>query len=447
MLRTHDDVNQPTSDTPLLFDHYAVERALGSGAMGVVYLARDLRIGRLVALKTLRSRGEIVEDEYNESFLRFRREAQVCASLLHPNIVTLYEVGSQAGRFLWMAMEYVEGESLGSMIERLGRIPIDVAARIIDDVLRGLSYAHEHGVIHRDVKPGNVLVATDGTAKIADFGIAHATDANLTDLSDRGRLLGTPHYMSPEQIAGRRLDPRSDQFAVGAMFYEMVTGRKPFDSPSLTDVLYSVVNRAVAAPGAVDPSLPAWCDVFVRRLLEKRPEDRYASADEARRTLRQLSGLAPEAERPRPDVLTRTTPSVDLTPTTPLELPVHARVSNAASRTVRPMTAFAIIAILGIVVAATIVMMVRQIDSDATAVTDPRAEQELVERRQLLREAQLLAEAGAYEQAIDRYDAYLERWPDSQVAVEGRARAIEALGTRVQRLRTRSQSRDAQRRP
>ena len=428
---------EPTSETtPLLFDHFAVERTLGTGAMGVVYLARDLRIGRRVALKTLRSRGDIVEDEYSESFLRFRREAKVCASLLHPNIVTLYEVGAQANRFLWMAMEYVEGESLASMIARHGRLNPDLAGRIAGDVLRGLAYAHEHGVIHRDIKPGNVLVASDGTAKIADFGIAHATDANLTDLSDRGRLLGTPHYMSPEQVAGRRLDGRSDQFAVGAMLHEMLTGRKPFDSNSLTDVLYSVVNRPAPLPGSIDPSLPPWCDIVVKRLLEKRPEDRYETADEARRALRELAGLSVEDVRVKSDMVASGPPMVDMTPTTPIEPNVHTRMSTAAARMVRPRTAFGIIFVLGMLLALAIVVMVRQID-DASSPALPGLEHELAERRQMLREAQLLHDAAAYEQAVKRYDEYLARWPDSPAAIEGRDRSIAAMETTVRRLRTR----------
>lgn len=435
---------------PLLFDHYAVERVLGSGAAGMVYLARDQRIGRLVALKTLRARSELLDHPDGseaESFRRFRREAQVSASLLHPNIVTLYEVGAHSNRLVWMAMEYVEGESLASILNASGRLPLDFASRIADDVLRGLAYAHGRGVIHRDIKPGNILIARDGTAKIADFGIAHAADANLTELTDHGRLLGTPHYMSPEQIAGRRLDARSDLYSVGVVLYEILTGKKPFDSDSLSDLLYSVVNRPVPPLRTVAPELPRWCGVFVDRMLEKRPSDRWEDAATAARELRRSAGLSGDFERPAREDLRRheTSASADETPTTRISAVRVDELRRIAQRKVPPRMAAAILAGLVLMLAGSVAALVRSLTSEPPPVVDATAEAALSERRQLLREAEILYESGAFGLAIDRYDQYLERWPGSATAIEGRAKAEAALSSRVINLRTPADARDARR--
>lgn len=404
--------------------------------MGVVYLARDLRIGRRVALKTLR-RVDGIPDAGDslatESVTRFKREAQVCASLLHPNIVTLYEIGSQADRFVWMAMEFVDGESLAAVLERRGRVPLDTAVRIAHGVLSGLALAHERGVVHRDIKPANVLIAANGAPKIADFGIARATDANLTDLTDRGRLIGTPHYMSPEQIAGRRVDGRSDLFAVGVLFYEMVSGRKPFDSASLTDVLYSVVNRPAPSLRSLDSSIPQWCVRWTERMLEKSPDRRWPDAATAARELVRLAGMSGEVAAPTPIEGRSMAPGSDLTPTTPLAMPSIRRVPWHTNLPTGP--AIASIAILLTAVAGGVAWSVRELTRESATVVTV-GETELAERQQILREAELLYEARAYREALQRYDAYLERWPESRAALEGKAN-VEAALTRVTNLRGR----------
>lgn len=420
-----------SEDIPLLFDHYAVERKLGAGAMGVVYLARDLRIGRLVALKTLRRQANHESEALElEAFNRFRREAQVCASLLHSNVVTLYEIGAQANRFVWMAMEYVDGESLASILARRGKLPVETAAAITLDILRGLSYAHDRGVVHRDIKPANVLVGQDGAAKIADFGIASATDANLTEITDRGRLLGTPHYMSPEQVAGRRVDGRSDVFSVGVLFYEMVTGRKPFDSNSLTEVLYSVVNSPAPSLRTIDPELPRWCSRWVERTLEKQPANRWPDAGAAARELRHLAGL-PGEERALAGLAQPQESAPDLTPTTPITSPPRPALN--LSRQISARSAILVILAIVVLLGGGITWGVREIVREPVA-QDGASEVELLERRQLLREANVLLEAGAYRQALERYDEYLQRWPSSAAALEGKAKAEAAL-TKVTNLR------------
>lgn len=425
-------MSSENENTPLLFDHYSVERRLGTGAMGVVYLARDLRIGRHVALKTLRTGREASFDDSGiqiESFNRFKREAQVCASLLHPNIVTLYEIGAQADRLVWMAMEYVEGESLASILQRRGRLPLDMAVGIMVDVLRGLAYAHDRGVVHRDVKPANILIAADGTAKIADFGIARASDANLTDITDRGRLLGTPHYMSPEQVAGRRVDGRSDLFSAGIVFYEMISGRKPFDSASLTDVLYSVVNRPVPPVREVDPELPRWCARWIDRMLEKKPENRWGDAHVAARELRHMAGLSGEYGRAAAGLSTPMPAGTDQTPTTPITSPPMRQ--RRFDRSVPTAPALAVIAALLILLGGGIAFGVRELVREPPP-TDGVAERELDERRRLLREAELLYDAGAYPQAVERYETYLARWPGTPAALEGKAKAEAAMTGVVQ---------------
>src|SRR5712692_4198108 len=182
--------------------HYEIIHLLGKGAMGWVYLARDRRIGRRVALKVIHLAPNAFEDttSANEFYRRLQREAEVCGSLLHPNIVTLYEVGYENDRLSYLAMEYVEGETLLELQRRSGAaLTVDTVLTIAADVLRGLEYAHAKGIVHRDIKPANILIATDGTAKIADFGIARPQGSSMTRA---GSLMGTPNYMSPEQVIG-----------------------------------------------------------------------------------------------------------------------------------------------------------------------------------------------------------------------------------------------------
>ena len=291
------------TDTAKTFGHYEVERVLGRGAMGTVYLARDVRIGRRVALKTVKVDARFDdEDEAKEFYQRLQREAELGGLLQHPNVVTLYEPGYENGRIAWLATEYVEGESLREMLKREQRLSVVDALRIGEDLLRGLSYAHSRDVIHRDIKPANILIARTGDAKIADFGIARATDSTLTNV---GSMLGTPSYMSPEQVRCKPVTPRTDLFSFGAMLYEMLTGMKAFGAPDIGGILRNVVEQMPPPPSSINPEIPAELDAIVMKLLAKHPGDRFESADSALQSLSAVRrGQSPPQPPPAEDVET-----------------------------------------------------------------------------------------------------------------------------------------------
>lgn len=424
-----------SSREPVMYDHYEVVRTLGNGAMGVVYLARDIRIGRQVALKTLQYKKQRFADANAESeyLERFRREAELSGSLAHPNIITLYEVGYNGRRLSYLAMEYVEGESLLSLLNRAGALSIDSACRIIDDVLQGLAYAHGRGVIHRDIKPANILVTMDGRAKIADFGVARSARSGTSDITSSGQLLGTPHYMAPEQVSGRPLDGRSDLFSLGALFYELLTGVKPFNGRTLMDVLFSVVNEEPKPLESFRSDVPIWMSEFIHKLLRKQPEQRFESSASAaewfRVNLRQSSSS--------PDVTVSFRASVDVrremlpedTPTTPLTSPIFRSGSMPRvvlrDRLVPRRIALSIVAagaVALIVTAAMIDRHIEAIEAGATSVSS----KPLDERKAILNEAKLLFDAGAYKESAARYQAYLQRYPWAEAAQDGLQKSIAA---------------------
>src|SRR5258707_12821058 len=218
------------------FGRYEIIGKLGEGAVGVVYRARDSAIGRVVARKMLS--GELgAEDELHR---RFEREAEAIGRLSHPNIVTVYDLGKSDGQ-LFMAMELLEGDDLRSLIERKVDVPLADRVRILVQICEGLAYAHSRGVVHRDIKPANIVVTSTGRVKILDFGLARvATRATITR---KGMILGTPDYMAPEQAMGKLVDGRSDVFSAGSVFYEFLTGEKPFKGKTLHAVLFQIIQE------------------------------------------------------------------------------------------------------------------------------------------------------------------------------------------------------------
>jgi tRNA A-37 threonylcarbamoyl transferase component Bud32 len=415
---------------PLILDHYMIDRVLGTGAMGVVYLARDIRIGRLVALKTLQTGHAFIDDlSSRQHFERFRREAELCGSLFHPNIVTLYEVGYENRRFTYLAMEFVDGESLHSLIRRHERIDLRTAVRIADDVLQGLAFAHARGVIHRDVKPANILLTLDGQAKVADFGVARS-DTTTDDLSFRGQLLGTPHYMAPEHIAGRTIDGRADLFSVGVVMFEMFAGKKPFDGVGLTDVLFNVVHQATPQLAAAAPGVPTWCCEFVEHLLEKSPDQRPSSAAAASAELRRLTSAhmpVVMAQSEAPAVIVGRELRADDTPTTPLEVLQRSQWGfSRLLRTVPIKIAIPILVFQLAIAVAVSVRIARSTDDRPTVIFTPAELADFEARQSIMHEAKLLQRAGAYEASVRIYDSYLERYPWSSAAHEGREHALEA---------------------
>src|SRR5687768_1171235 len=262
---------------------YEVEGVLGRGAMGMVYLARDRRIGRKVALKTVHVEERFEdESEANEFFKRLQREAELCGSLQHPNIVTLYEPGYENDIIAWLATEYIDGESLRERMKKRKPLPLAEALRIAEDILRGLTFAHAKGIVHRDIKPANILLTAAGEAKIADFGIARPIDSNLTAV---GEMLGTPSYMSPEQVKCTAVTARSDLFSVGAVLYEMAAGVKAFAANDVSGILRNVVELEPKPAHEAHAQVPPSVSQVIARLLAKEPDARYPTAAAALREL------------------------------------------------------------------------------------------------------------------------------------------------------------------
>ncbi|HUP97715.1 MAG TPA: serine/threonine-protein kinase [Usitatibacter sp.] len=275
---------------PEKFGRYRVLGELGRGAMGIVYLAEDTELARKVAIKMISLTGS--EHERNAHEARFRQEARAAGGVSHPSIITIYDVGRE-GDVAFIAMELVEGRELRELIAGGELSPsqaLELAALIAD----GLAYAHERGVIHRDIKPGNVMVLKDGRVKVMDFGIARLQEPTVK--TQTGVLLGSPQYMSPEQVAGNEVDARADIFSLGVVLYEMVTGVKPFDAADLSQVLFWVVNMPAKPPSERRPGLPSVVDYIVARALRKKPEDRYATAAEFATDLRRCLPEVREAE-------------------------------------------------------------------------------------------------------------------------------------------------------
>ncbi|MFL6193848.1 MAG: serine/threonine-protein kinase, partial [Thermoanaerobaculia bacterium] len=256
-------------------------------AMGVVYLARDPLIGRLVALKTFRIGYSVRDQELEQFRIRFMREAQSAGILSHPNIVTIHDVVEQTEEGLaFIAMEYVRGTTLKALLQSDQPMSLQFIVDIVAQVAEALDYAHAHRVIHRDVKPANILLTADNRVKITDFGIARLDTSNLTQ---EGQLLGTPNYMAPEQIQGREIDHRADLFALGVVLYEMLTRHKPFQGENLTVVSHRIVYDHFTPPRDYVRDLPPGMDRVLSRALEKDPAKRYQRAKEMIEDLRQLA--------------------------------------------------------------------------------------------------------------------------------------------------------------
>jgi serine/threonine-protein kinase len=279
-----------TADT-LFADRYRLERRLGIGGMATVQLAMDTRLERRVAVKLLAE--HLAADSNFVS--RFRREALAAARLVHPNIVQVFDFGeeSSTGR-QYIVMEFVDGPSCAEILRELGRLEPDDAVSILTQSCRGLDYAHRNGVVHRDVKPGNLLRSRDGgQVKLADFGIAKA--AEHSDMTKVGSVLGTAAYLSPEQARGEPAGPSSDLYALGVVSYQLLAGRLPYEAASLTDLARQQDTMAPQPLHEVDPQIPRPLSLVVARALERNAEDRFADAAEMDRALADsMRGIAPE---------------------------------------------------------------------------------------------------------------------------------------------------------
>ncbi|MFP5326929.1 MAG: Stk1 family PASTA domain-containing Ser/Thr kinase, partial [Acidimicrobiia bacterium] len=258
---------------------YELQRHIARGGMADVYLARDVMLDRPVALKVL-----FPELSRDRSFVdRFRREAQAAANLSHPNIVSVFDYGEEEG-YSFIVMEFIDGRPLSQVIRAEGPLDPERSAEIAAAAADALACAHRSGVVHRDVKPGNVLIDSMGHVKVADFGIARATDADQ-DLTQTGSVMGTATYISPEQATGDRVDPRSDVYSLGVVLYEMAVGRPPFQAENTMAIALKHVNELPPPPRSLNGEVPTELEAIIVRSLSKSPDDRYASAEEQRADL------------------------------------------------------------------------------------------------------------------------------------------------------------------
>jgi len=275
---------------------YRIERELGRGAMGAVYLGLDPQIGRQVAIKTMALGREFAGTELVEARTRFFREAEMAGRLQHPDIVTIFDAGEEDG-LAYIAMEFVKGHDLLPHTVPGRLLPLADVLQTTARVAEALAYAHRQGVVHRDIKPANVMVdAASNTVKVTDFGIARVADAHRTRT---GRVLGTPSFMSPEQMAGGRVDGRSDLYSLGVMLFQLVTGSLPHASDSMARLMHQIAVDPAPDVRSLRPELPEGLALAIAAALEKRPESRPADGAAMGATLRAIrAGLADEPAAP-----------------------------------------------------------------------------------------------------------------------------------------------------
>ncbi len=275
--------DSPAASSPIVAGRYRIERRIARGGMADVFLALDTVLDRPVALKVLADRQ--VDDPTHVA--RFEREARSAAGLSHPNIVAIYDSGVDGGRY-YIAMEHVDGSTLAERLAERGALPVEDGCRIAAEVADALDFAHRHGTIHRDVKPSNILLGTDGRTRVTDFGIARALtgDEGLTEV---GMVMGTPRYSSPEQAQGHPLDPRSDLYSLGVVLFEMLTGRPPFSGATPVAVAQLHVSEPPPRASTVRPELAGDADRVIDTLLAKDPDARYRTAADLRVDLQRLA--------------------------------------------------------------------------------------------------------------------------------------------------------------
>ena len=271
---------------------YELRGTLGRGAMGTVYEGWDPIIDRKVAIKTVRL-PDAADEEAQEELARFKREAQAAGRLNHPNIVGVFDYG-ETPEIAYIVMEFIDGTSLKSVMDKQERFPIPEVLRVMEQLLSGLQFSHDRGVVHRDIKPANIMLTSGGQVKIADFGIARIESSSMTQA---GTVMGTPAYMSPEQFMGQTVDARTDLYSSGVMLYQLLTGERPFEG-SMSAIMHKALNVEPPRPSDLSVTAPQALDAVVAKAMAKRPEQRFANADEMARALREAvenPGAAPVA--------------------------------------------------------------------------------------------------------------------------------------------------------
>jgi eukaryotic-like serine/threonine-protein kinase len=275
---------------------YEIVGELGRGAMGIVYKAMDPVIGRTVAVKTIRLSEEGTGLSRPELLTRFQTEARAAGLLTHPNIVVVFDAGEEDGLY-YITMELVEGKSLQALLDGGHAFPLPRTLRIMEQTCSALQFAHERNVIHRDIKPANLMLTADDTVKVTDFGTAKILQFGT--VQQTAHVMGTPSYMSPEQVKGRAVDGRSDIFSLGVMLYEMVTGEKPFPGQNITTVIYKIVNEDPVPPRQIDPSIHPGISAVIMKALVKEPDQRYQNCREMLEDLRNYRTLAQSGGNPQ----------------------------------------------------------------------------------------------------------------------------------------------------
>ena len=281
---------------------YQIISELGRGSMGVVYQGFDPVIGRTVAVKTMLTEG-LTPAEFEDFKARFQREAQSAGVLTHPNIVTVYDFGEDEG-ILYLAMEFLEGKSLQDLVEAQTVLPVETIVPMYEQVCSALDHAHAHKVIHRDIKPANIMILDSGLVKVTDFGIAKMMSMGMTQA---GQILGTPNYMSPEQVKGRQIDGRSDIFALGVVLYELVTGEKPFGGQNITTVIYKIINENPIPPRELDATIHPGLSYVIQKALAKNSDERYQTCRELAEDLKNYKKLG-GMQAPSATVIVRVPP-------------------------------------------------------------------------------------------------------------------------------------------
>ncbi|MEO8217885.1 MAG: protein kinase [Acidobacteriota bacterium] len=427
---------------------YEVIRELGKGAMGIVYLAKDPLIGRMVALKTIRISDSVDPEDAHEFQQRFIREAQAAGILNHPCIVTVHDIGQDPQTGLsFIAMEYAEGRNLKEVVTSGEPIDYKAIGEIVADVAEALDYAHSKGIIHRDVKPANIIVAPGVRAKITDFGIAKIA-STVTNLTSTGQFLGTPNYMAPEQVKGSPVDGRSDIFSLGIVFYESLARKKPFGGDSLTTISYRIVHEPFESLRTLDERIPHGFEQIVSRCLAKDPRERYQRARDVAADIRRvLSGQpvldvsidgdtllsAPKSNdatlaAPFPDAA-GVPPAVEEKPGVIGTLARKVTQSQTARRRIPPLMFFGILAALVLVLAA-IGFSIWQ-GREKIPVRDVGKEQLVARQKQLRDEGERLLRAGNTAGAYEKYSELARLAPDSP-SVQERLQKLEML--RVQQM-------------
>jgi serine/threonine protein kinase len=289
---------------PWLLGRYEIVAELGKGAMGVVYRANDPMLNRMVAIKTINTE-EAGHEGMAEYEARFYTEAKAAGGLNHPNIIIIYDIG-KSGHLVYMAMEYIEGRELRELLAQGQPLPVVQAVDVASQVAEGLAYAHQHQVVHRDIKPANIMITPQGRAKIADFGIARMRSSETR--TQTGVILGSPKYISPEQVVGKRADHRSDIFSLGIILYECLTGATPFNGEGLSALMYQITNHDPAPPSSANPQVPVMLDYIIAKVLAKAPEARYQSAADFANDLRECKSQLETGQAGAARVLATTRP-------------------------------------------------------------------------------------------------------------------------------------------